>query len=96
METILLPVCIDIASASAVRELLVQRLERRQPTTLDASQVRRADAAGLQVLGAFLVDARAAGVLVDLVEPSTALHEAARLLGLRALLGLAVPAVGGR
>lgn len=81
-----LPVCIDIASVAALHEQLVACLRSGAPTELNGSAVRRADAAGLQVLIAFLADARAAGVRADLVEPSEALREAARLLGLAGLL----------
>lgn len=82
MSALILPTCIDIASVSALHEQLVTCLRSGEPTELYGGAVRRADAAGLQVLIAFLNDARATGVRVDLIEPSDELREAARLLGL--------------
>lgn len=82
-----LPEAVDItaeALAAALRDAAAAgELE------LDATAVRRVDAAGLQLLYAAAVAVRARGGEVRWQAVSHTLHEGARVLGLCAALGLA-------
>ena len=80
---------LDIAGAAALRQQLIQALERgKSPVVFDASNVERADTAALQLLAAFFKDAGAADIQAQWKDPSAALCEAAALLGLREVLSL--------
>ena len=79
---------LDISRVHELHEQLKQVLQYGDDVRLDAATVERADTAALQLLYAFVQEARANGVTVEWHEPATALYDAARLLGLEAGLGL--------
>ena len=68
---------------------LCRYLETEDCVVLDAANVERIDTAALQLLCAFVRDRQARGHKVQWQGTSTALQEAADLLALRCLLGLA-------
>lgn len=82
--------CCDSLNISGVGELhqqLSKALKGGRAVILDASQVQRADAAGLQLLAAFCQAARARGVAISWRQPSEVFDLSARLLGLDGMLG---------
>jgi ABC-type transporter Mla MlaB component len=89
-----------IAQAGAIRKRLARVLGKPAPVTLDLSDVRRIDTAGLQVLAAFIRERRAAGRGVECQGASESFLITADLLGLGALFSpvmgdlLSAPAAG--
>lgn len=79
----------DIAGVGALRQQLETALASGGPVTLDASNTERLDAAAAQLLYAFVRAANAQGVPVHWQQPSDAVGNAARLLGMQEGLGLA-------
>jgi anti-anti-sigma regulatory factor len=79
---------LDISGAGYLREQLLQVLAGKQSVTVDAANVERVDTAALQVLTAFFKDAVAQNMVVQWQEPSQALRDAARLLGLNNTLNI--------
>lgn len=86
MRTLSLEGSLDIAGARELREALAGLLEAGEPCAIEASAVERADAAAVQLLHAFAREARARGVPLAWRDPSPALREAFRLLGLERTL----------
>ena len=76
-----------IAHARVVFEAL-EGAAARGPVEIDASEVTKVDAAGLQALAAALIRYRDAGVQWHWNDPSLALVSAARLAGLESTLEL--------
>jgi anti-anti-sigma regulatory factor len=74
-----------IAQAGAIKKRLARVLAKPAPVTLDLSDVRRIDTAGLQVLAAFIRERRAAGRGVECQGASESFLITANLLGLGAL-----------
>lgn len=73
---------LDIALVGALRQSLLDALQAGEPLEIEARAIRRAHTAALQVfLGAF-VEARSLGIPISWRNPSPALLEGARLLGL--------------
>jgi ABC-type transporter Mla MlaB component len=81
-----------IGTAGKLKADLLRRLTQTDTVAIDASAVQRIDTATLQVLAAFARERGAAGLAVEWVGVPSALTDAARLLNLSALLGLAAPA----
>jgi len=79
---------LDVREARAARATLNEALVRALPLELDAARLERIDAAGLQLLLAFLEGARARGVDLRWRAVSAALATSAELLGLSMALGL--------
>ena len=79
---------LDISSVAEFRATLLDVLASRLPIVLDAAVVERVDTAALQVLTAFIQDARGQGLQVRWGSPSQALVHSAGLLGLVEVLGL--------
>lgn len=95
MNRVELPSRLDIASAGDLRETFLSALRNGAAVEVRAADVKRADAAGLQVLAAFCRDARARGIGVRFITPSLELTEASRLFGLDSLLADIPAAAGG-
>jgi ABC-type transporter Mla MlaB component len=85
-----LPSQCTLATADGLRGHLTEALRNVKPVTLDARSVERVDAAGMQLLAAFVRDRAAHGLSVHIEQPSSALLEAQRLLGLERLFTEAV------
>ena len=85
-----LPECFDIQQAASTHRALLDALHDTSRLDLDGRHVRRTDAAAMQVLAAAALEARRRGAPFSL-SPSPALTEAARVLGLDALLALDAP-----
>ena len=79
---------LDIRQAGELKQKLVQALDTAQSVTLQAQAVERADTAGLQLLAAFFIDARAKEIDIAWQSPSEPLIKAAALLGLSKVLSL--------
>lgn len=79
--------CLTVEQVGAVQAELGRRLAAAS-VVLEAGALRRLDAAGLQLLAAFVAAATARGVRVQWQAPSAALREAARVSGLGAALRL--------
>lgn len=79
----------DISIANDLHQSLNTVLEQGQSVVLDMSAVERADTAVLQIICAFVQDARAAGIEISWKEPSLAFNNAVACLGLADVLDMA-------
>jgi ABC-type transporter Mla MlaB component len=77
-----------VAEAGSLKASLVRLVSQAKPVTLDVSALQRIDAAGLQLLAAFVRDRRARARAVEWRGRAPALEAAAKLLGLRGMLQL--------
>jgi phospholipid transport system transporter-binding protein len=80
-----------IGAAPALREALLGKLALGAAVHLDGSGVAQVDTAALQVLGAFMRDARARDIEVDWHGASDTLHKGVVLLGLNELIQMPAP-----
>lgn len=87
--TLEVPADLGIEGLAALHAQLVPHVADAGPLTLDGRAVTRVHAAGLQLYAAFCRDRARAGLATAWREPSAALRDAARLLGLDAGLCLA-------
>lgn len=94
MTLISLPRSLDITGVSAVSTELVNAIALGE-LTLDAGAVARVDAAGLQLLCAAAMAARARGTGLRWRGVPAALRDGARILGLTELLALPAAAPAG-
>ncbi len=77
---------LDISTVTDLKTELTHALDLAGPITLDPTQVERADTASLQLLVSFLLEARRAGVPVNVLPGTDAFGEAVTLLGLGEIL----------
>ncbi|PKM15409.1 MAG: anti-anti-sigma factor [Gammaproteobacteria bacterium HGW-Gammaproteobacteria-2] len=77
-----------IGNANALQAMLREALASGDEIILDATDVRSADSAGLQLLYAFVRDSKARGITVSWQMSETILCRDAGLLGLDKALGL--------
>lgn len=82
---------LDISSSAELKNNLLQALNGPGNIVLDASQIERADTSALQVLMAFVHDARVQDKGVSWHQPSEALIRSAAYIGLQDKLGLPDP-----
>lgn len=83
-----LPERLDIAGIAQFREHLATTMAVSREITLDGARLEQVDCAGMQLLVAFVADARAGGAALQWNNPSPPLTRAAQLLGLAGLLQL--------
>lgn len=79
---------LDVAVVSDFKALLQQASGQNTPIVLDAAQVKRIDAAALQLMTAFFLEARESGLNVTWRNPTEALKYAANMTGLNEVLHL--------
>ena len=79
---------LDISLVSDFKEFLKQAAGQNLPVVLDGSALERVDAAALQLLSAFFIEARTSGLNVMWKEPSAQLCRAAELIGLKETINL--------
>jgi len=79
---------LDISIVTDLGNELKLALDNGQSIQLQAAEVSKADAAALQLLCAFFLDAQVHGINVEWIEPSEQLVAAASLSGLDEHLGL--------
>jgi len=79
---------LDISVVGTLGEELKVALDSGQSVQLQASAVGKADAAALQLLCAFFLDAQVHGIEIEWIEPSDELRRAATATGLSEHLGL--------
>ena len=84
-----LPAQCTLATAEGLKSRLAALLRNVKPITLDAQGVERIDAAGMQLLTAFVCERGASGLAVRIESPSSSFVEAQHLLGLDGLFGSA-------
>ena len=84
---VLEPEC-TLAGAKRLRDALCARLPQPGAVVLDAAAVARVDTAALQLLAAFVRDRRLTGAPVEWRAVSAELTDAARVLGMDAMLAL--------
>jgi phospholipid transport system transporter-binding protein len=89
---IVLPAECTLQNLDALKERLVRKAQRRSAVTLDAGEVRRVDAAALQLLVAFVRDRRARGLATEWRAIADTLTDAARRLALHGSLDLSATA----
>jgi ABC-type transporter Mla MlaB component len=77
-----------VADAGSLKSGLARLLEESGIVTLDAGAVQRIDTAGLQVIATFIRERESHGRQVQWQSHSPAVSNAAKLLGLSALLKL--------
>lgn len=83
-----LPDELSIANATEWKKRLSDLLHQNPPISLNASALSRVDTAAVQLLLAFVTEAKKADVEFTWVEPSDALKTTAKCLGLSASLVL--------
>lgn len=87
-KVITCPESLDISMVTDFSLELRTALDTKHDIQFKAAGIERADAAALQLLCAFCLDAQAEGLNVEWLEPSEALVGAARQIGLARHLGL--------
>ena len=85
-RTLVLPASLVVGQLASFKALLVDGLRVDGPAWLDGAAVTEVDTAGVQLLVAFVRDARAAGREVVWVQPAPAVTALARTLGLSGAL----------
>jgi len=79
---------VTTATAPATRQRMLELLSRAPACVIHAREVTQLDAAGAQLLHAFLIEAARRGTPVTWVDASVFVVEAARMLGMEDCLGL--------
>ncbi|NOZ53390.1 MAG: STAS domain-containing protein [Gammaproteobacteria bacterium] len=79
---------IDISVVMAWREKLLEILSAKSAVLLEANSVEKFDTAGLQVMVAFIKDAKVQGLSVQWLNPSDVIRRAATLTDLTTALEL--------
>ena len=79
---------LDISLVSDFKEFLKQAAGQQLPVVLDAANLERVDAAALQLLTAFFIEAKASGLSVSWKSPSAQLCRAAEMSGLKEVMDL--------
>jgi len=79
---------LDISVVGTLGDELKVALDSGQTVQLQAANVGKADAAALQLLCAFFLDAQVHGIDVEWIDPSDELRHAASATGLSEHLGL--------
>lgn len=87
-QTFVLGAECTLADARKLYTRLKKLVTSRAPVRIDAGKVRRIDTANVQILTAFVRDRRAAGRPVEWLAAAAPVTDAARLLGLEAMLEL--------
>ena len=80
---------VGIAEARALYATLGKLFPKQAAIVLHADRLERIDTAAMQVLACFCQAARQRGLAMTWQSPSAAFREAANLLGLASMLGLA-------
>ena len=88
MNLIECPSELDMASVGLLRQQLLSALETPEPLQIDGRAVQKIHAAALQLFLGFVSEARSRGLDASWRNPSPAVVEGARLLGLTDSLGL--------
>lgn len=88
MTMIECPPDLDVAAAVTLHRQLQDALRTRQPLEINAQAVRKIHAAVLQLFLSLIAEAQTRATPVSWRNPSPALLEGARLLGLADRLGL--------
>lgn len=88
MDLIECPSELDIATVGVLHQQLLSVLQKKEPLEIDGHAVQKIHSATLQLLLSFMSEARSHGLSVQWRNPSLALVEGARLLGLTDHLGL--------
>lgn len=83
-----LPAHLTINKVQALQELLERFAEdgNKDRVVIHAAEVERVDTAGIQLLYAFVREARRRGIALEWDQPSAKLAAAAELLGMRSAL----------
>lgn len=79
---------LDISIVGSLGDELKVALDTGHPVQLQANEVCKADAAALQLLCAFFLDAQAHGINIEWINPSDELRRAASATGLSQHLSL--------
>jgi ABC-type transporter Mla MlaB component len=78
----------NVKDAAELKQSLCLHLDEAAPVKLDVGGVERVDTSTMQLLCAFVRDRSAQQRKVEWVGDSRVVHDAARLLGVEAMLGL--------
>ncbi|MBK7543592.1 MAG: STAS domain-containing protein [Candidatus Competibacteraceae bacterium] len=79
---------LDIATVGALHQQLLDALQTSEPLEIDGQAVQKIHAAALQLFLSLMSEAQSQGLSVNWRNPSPAVVEGARLLGLSDRLGL--------
>lgn len=88
MSSIVLEPDLGIEAATRLRAQLAPALGQKKQVAVDAGAVSRLHGAAMQVLVAFVRAREAAGRKTRIQDPTPALRDAARAMGLASTLGL--------
>ncbi len=91
MSTVDLGDDLGIEGSTELKTRLAPLLAQATPLVFDASRVGRVHTAGMQVLCALVRDRRSAGLATEFQGCTPTFSDAARLLGISQVLGLAAP-----
>lgn len=91
MSSIALEQDLGIEQAAGLKEALAGRLATKRAVVIDGASVQRVHSASLQLLCAFWRERGRDGRKTRLENPSPALADAIRSLGLTTVLGLELP-----
>lgn len=94
VQTLVLEEILDISSAEELKASFLMALENKMPVRVDARNVDRVDTTALQLMGAFVQDAKAQAQSVQWQQASEALQQSATLLGLQDLLAFGEETTG--
>ncbi|HTX23271.1 MAG TPA: STAS domain-containing protein, partial [Steroidobacteraceae bacterium] len=86
-QVVQLPIQCTLADAETLKLRLVALLKSTQPVIVDVGLVHRIDTASLQLLAAFAHERRSRDLAFGTTGASRVFAQAARLLGLGAILG---------
>jgi anti-anti-sigma regulatory factor len=86
-----LPLHLDIGNAQSIHEAMCTALRTAAALHIDGGAVTRVDGAGVQVLCALFATARRRGFSVHWRSVSPSLADAARRLGVHALIAIDLP-----
>ncbi|WCE31367.1 STAS domain-containing protein [Vibrio sp. SCSIO 43137] len=81
----LLPEILDISTVNDAKPQYIAWLESSSPLQVDATNVSRIDAAGLQLLASLFTSARHQKIDIQLINATEKLQEAVSILGLQTL-----------
>ena len=93
MNLIECPSELDIASVGALHQQLLSALQTPGPLEIDGRAIQKIHTAALQLFLGFMSEARSQGLSAKWRDPSPAVLEGARLLGLTDSLGLETTAI---
>ena len=80
--------CLSVSLVADFKPILSQAASQNLPIILDASELERIDAAAVQLISAFFIEAKESGLDISWRNPTESLRYASELIGLKDVLHL--------